>query len=88
MLERYLADLHAALAGTRRHGACTSASSACSCRRSAAPAGTAPLPASRGVLPRGLPARPELLPRALAEHVMAQVEDPASLDRWDNPASG
>jgi integrase len=26
------------------------------------------------------------LPRALAEHVMAQVEDPANLDRWPDPA--
>ena len=40
----------------------------------------------RDVLPRGLPRRGELLPRALAGHIMAQVEDPASLSRWDNPA--
>jgi integrase len=26
-----------------------------------------------------------MLPRALAAHVMAQVEDPANLDRWDQP---
>jgi integrase len=25
-------------------------------------------------------------PRALSEHVMAQLEDAANLDRWDNPA--
>jgi integrase len=25
-------------------------------------------------------------PRALSEHVMAQLEDPTNLDRWDNPA--
>ena len=31
------------------------------------------------------PKRGEKLPRALAEHVMAQVEDPANLDRWDDP---
>ena len=36
--------------------------------------------------PADYPKRGELLPRALAEHVMAQVEDPASLGRWDNPA--
>ena len=27
-----------------------------------------------------------MLPRALAEHVMAQLEDPANLDRWNDPA--
>jgi site-specific recombinase XerD len=26
------------------------------------------------------------LPRALAEHVLTQIEDPANLDRWDDPA--
>src|SRR5689334_3853487 len=26
-------------------------------------------------------------PRALAEQVMAQIEDPANLDRWDDPAA-
>ena len=36
--------------------------------------------------PEDIPRRGELLPRALAEHVMAQLEDPASLSRWDNPA--
>lgn len=32
------------------------------------------------------PKRPDPLPRALAEHVMAQVEDPANLRRWEHPA--
>ena len=36
--------------------------------------------------PEDIPRRGGLLPRALAEHIMAQVEDPASLGRWDNPA--
>jgi Phage integrase family len=31
------------------------------------------------------PRRPERLPRALAEQVMAQVEHPDNLDRWNNP---
>ena len=35
--------------------------------------------------PRTSQAR-ERLPRALAEHVMAQLEHPANLDRWNNPA--
>jgi site-specific recombinase XerD len=32
------------------------------------------------------PKRGEKLPRALAEHIIAQVEDPANLNRWDDPA--
>ncbi|HJT04961.1 MAG TPA: site-specific integrase [Pseudonocardiaceae bacterium] len=32
------------------------------------------------------PKRPTQLPRALAEHVMAQVERPDNLDRWPDPA--
>ena len=37
------------------------------------------------IFPEDYPRRAELLPRALAGHVMAQVEDPASLARWDEP---
>ena len=44
------------------------------------------LPATAMFFPEDIPRRGELLPRALAEHIMAQVEDPASLSRWDNPA--
>ena len=36
--------------------------------------------------PADNPKTPERLPRALAEQVMAQLEHPANLDRWDNPA--
>ena len=43
------------------------------------------LPASAMIFPEDYPARGERLPRALAEHVMAQIEDPANLDRWDDP---
>ncbi|WP_217370740.1 tyrosine-type recombinase/integrase [Nonomuraea antri] len=32
------------------------------------------------------PKRPAMLPRALAEHIMAQVEAPANLNRWEHPA--
>ena len=32
------------------------------------------------------PKRSDPLPRALAEQVMAQVEDPANLKRWNHPA--
>ena len=38
-----------------------------------------------GVLHRGPPPRRELISRHLSEHVMAQVEAPANLDRWPNP---
>ena len=31
------------------------------------------------------PPRPPLMPRHLAEHVMAQVEQPTNLDRWTHP---
>ena len=37
------------------------------------------------IFPEDYPKRGERLPRALAEHVMAQIEDPASLDRWADP---
>jgi site-specific recombinase XerD len=38
------------------------------------------------LFPEDHPRRGQLLPRALAEHVMSQVEDPATLSRWDSPA--
>jgi integrase len=43
------------------------------------------LPAGTMIFPEDYPKRGERLPRALAEHVMAQIEDPANLDRWDDP---
>ena len=46
----------------------------------------AALPPTAVFFPEDYPAAPSCLPRALAEHVMAQVEHPANLDRWDNPA--
>ena len=56
-------------------------------RRSAGTAGTTHPAGQRGDLPRGLPPQPGTrLPRALAGHVMAQVEQPANLARRDNPA--
>jgi integrase len=44
------------------------------------------LPANAVFFPEDYPRPPRHLPRYLAEHVMAQIEDPASLDRWDDPA--
>src|SRR5260370_1429331 len=44
------------------------------------------LPAPAMLFPEDYPRRPEPLPRAIAEQIMTQVEAPANLDRWDNPA--
>jgi integrase len=43
------------------------------------------LPAGAMIFPEDYPKKGERLPRALAEHVMAQIEDPANLDRWTDP---
>ncbi|MGI9008001.1 MAG: tyrosine-type recombinase/integrase [Streptosporangiaceae bacterium] len=43
------------------------------------------LPATALFFPGDIPPRPSRLTRHLAEHVMAQVEAPASLDRWSTP---
>jgi integrase len=85
VLERYLADLATAKAGRREH------------RDHIGQAGTflrdirrhqwdTSLPASAVIFPEDFPRQGERLPRALAGHVMTQVEDPANLARWDNPA--
>jgi integrase len=44
------------------------------------------LPATALFFPADHPRRPDKLPRALAEQVMAQLEQPANLDRFDNPS--
>jgi integrase len=84
LLERYLAALHAEFGGRklqREHienlnGFLTAV------RQHEWDPG---LPAGAMIFPEDYPKRGERLPRALAEHVMAQIEDPASLDRWDDP---
>jgi integrase len=84
-LEDYLADLHAAMAGRPEHGAHVSTVGLflTAVRRH----GWAPgLPADAMIFPGDQPPRTELLPRALAGHVMAQVEQPGNLARQDNPA--
>jgi integrase len=43
------------------------------------------LPVNAAFYPDDLPTPERRLPRGLAEHVMAQVEQPANLDRWRNP---
>jgi integrase len=44
------------------------------------------LPATTAIYPEDFPRRGARIPRGLAAHVMAQVEQPASLARQDNPA--
>ncbi|MEQ6326544.1 tyrosine-type recombinase/integrase [Mycobacterium canetti] len=43
------------------------------------------LPTTAVFFPGDMPARPPRVTRRVAEHVMAQVEAPANLDRWPNP---
>jgi integrase len=45
------------------------------------------LPASAAFYPDDFPKPEKRLPRGLAEHIMAQVEQPANLDRWHDPGS-
>ena len=45
------------------------------------------LPASAAFYPDDFPKPDKRLPRGLADHIMAQVEQPANLDRWNNPES-
>ncbi len=45
------------------------------------------LPATAGLFAGDCPPRPPRLTRHLAEYVMAQVEEPANLGRWPDPAT-
>jgi integrase len=85
MLERYLAVLQAEMGGQVRHthyvgglGGFLKA-----VRRHG---WDDTLPATTAIYPEDFPPRGARLPRGLAAHVMAQVEQPASLARQDNPA--
>jgi hypothetical protein len=44
------------------------------------------LPGNAVFVPEDYPTPPPLLPRAVAEYVMAQLEDPGNLDLWRDPA--
>jgi len=85
VIEAYLADLHAELAGRQRHndhiGQLNAFLNAVRQHR-----WNDTLPATALIFSDDYPKRAEQLPRALAEHVMAQVEHPGNLDRWNNPA--
>jgi integrase len=85
VLEDYLADLHSALSGRAEHGAHVSIIGLF--LTAARQHGWAPdLPPDAMIFPGDQPPRLELLPRALAGHVMAQVEQPGNLERQQNPA--
>ena len=85
VLEDYLADLHAAMAGRPEHG--THVSLTGLFLTAVRQHGWAPdLPPDAMIFPGDQPPRTELLPRALAGHVMAQVEQPGNLAREENPA--
>ena len=85
MLADYLAGLHAAMGGRPEHG--THVSMTGLFLTAVRQHGWAPgLPPDAMIFPGDQPPRTELLPRALAGHVMAQVEQPANLAREENPA--
>jgi integrase len=85
LLERYLADLHAVMAGHTTHthhiGQLNTFLQTIRVHR-----WDTALPASAAFVPEDYPQPRPLLPRALAEQIMAQLEDPANLDRWQDPA--
>jgi integrase len=85
LLERYLADLAASLSLASRQGHISELSQFFrDTRRHGWDNGS--LPAAAVFYPEDYPKLGQRLPRSVAAHVMAQVENPANLDRWDNPA--
>jgi integrase len=85
LIERYLADLHAEFGGRRTHAHHLGALAGF-LRAIRQHGWDSTLPATAVVLPEDYPARGKLLPRALPPAVLAQIQQPASLDRWGNPA--
>ena len=85
LLERYLAVLQAEMGGQVRHTHYVSGLSGFlkAVRRHG---WDDTLPAATAIYPEDFPPRGARLPRGLAAHVMAQVEQPANLARQDNPA--
>lgn len=86
LLERYLADLSANLRAPSTRLQHVSALNGFfrDTRRHGWDHGA--LPAAAVFYPEDYPKLSQRLPRAVAGHVMAQVENPANLDRWGNPA--
>jgi integrase len=85
VLERWLADLHAQMGGSQRHGdTIGQLSSFLQAIRQHRWDDT--LPANALLFTDDYPKRVERPPRALAEQVMAQIEHPDNLAKWPNPA--
>jgi hypothetical protein len=87
LLERYLADLRAELGGRQCHVQHVGALGGF-LRAIRQHGWDDTLPANAALFSEDYPKRGERLPRALAEHVMAQLDQPANLDRQDNPPTG
>ncbi len=85
LLERYLAGLRAEMSGRQCHHQHVGALNGF-LRAIRQHGWDDTLPASAMIFSEDYPSRGHRLPRALAAHVMAQVEQPASLARQDNPA--
>ena len=83
VLERYLAALAAEVAGRRAHRDYIG-QVAMFLRDVRRHQWDGSLPASAMIFPEDYPRPGQRLPRALAGHVMAQVEDPANLERQEN----
>ena len=85
VLERYLADLAPAMAGkeAHHHHIGQIATFLRDIRRHQ---WDTSLPVSAQIFPEDYPRPGTRLPRALAGHIMAQVERPANLERQENPA--
>ena len=85
LLERYLAELHTSMAGHTTHthhiGQLNTFLRAIRVHR-----WDETLPGNAVFVPEDFPKPQPLLPRSVAEHVMAQLEDPANLDQWPDPA--
>jgi integrase len=86
LLERYLADLAASSLSpsTRLEHVSSLNGLFRDARRHGWDNGT--LPAAAVFYPEDYPKKGRRLPRAVAEHIMTQVEAPANLDRWANPS--
>jgi integrase len=84
LLERYLADLHIELAGRNVHAERISQLHIFlqAVRRHG---WDNSLPANAVFHSEDYPKRGQQLPRALAEYVMAQLEDPVNVDQWNDP---
>lgn len=82
LLERYLADLHTEMSGRKSHLDHISSLNAFLLAVRQHGWGDGTLPADAVVFSEDYPRRPQPLPRALTEQVMAQLEDPANLNQW------